>query len=220
MKTAVLACNTIRAELILAESRVKSGHDLYWVESNLHNNPDRLRVEIQRSLDTLDSYERVILAFGFCGNSVAGIKTRSFELIMPFIDDCVSLMIGSIAERARLTAGHNSIYLTKGWLGNETNILSEYEYTVKKYDEDRANLVIKMMYAQYDWLSLIDTGAYELDSIAEAADKISERFGLERVVIPGTTSYIEQLLVGPYDEGKFLRIEPHSAIDESMLVLF
>ncbi|MDR0459416.1 MAG: DUF1638 domain-containing protein [Coriobacteriales bacterium] len=219
MKTAILACKTIREELLLAESRVNSGYEIHWVESNLHNVPEKLTEGIQVLLDQLDDYDRVLLAFGFCGGSVAGIRTHSFDLYVPRIDDCISLMIGSIKQRELLSEGHRSIYLTKGWLDHESNIWSEYQYSVDKFGEKTAQYVIESMFGNYDWLSLIDTGAYDITTIFEQADQIAERFGMERVVIPGTVAYFEQLLTGPYDEKLFLHVQPHSLLTADELVL-
>lgn len=219
MKTAILACNTIRDELLAAEHCVQSGYDIFWLESNLHNFPDKLHNEMQKELDKLADYDRVLMSFGFCGNAVLGLKARSFEMILPRIDDCISLMIGSIKKRAELSKGHNSIYLTNGWLKHEANIWSEYEYTLKKYGEENAKFVIKAMYGQYDTLSLVDTGAYNLDDITPQAKKISEKFGLNQTVIPGTTTLLELLLTGPWDSEKFIIIPPNGEIDTKDVIL-
>jgi hypothetical protein len=219
MKTAILACHTIKGEVLLALERAQCDHDLYWVESNLHNFPDKLRVEIQNQLDKLDGYQRVLLAFAFCGNSVADLKTHSFELIVPRTDDCISLLIGSIAERTRLAAGRHSIYLTKGWLDNEANVWDEYQYTLNKYGEEKTQFVMEAMYGHHDLLSLVDTGAYEVASIRERAEEIATILNLDCTVIPGTTSYLEQLLIGPYDDELFVKAEPYSMMSSSDLVL-
>ena len=220
MKTAVLACNTLRDELLLATSRVKSVHDTYWVESNQHNFPDKLKSTLQKHLDELDGYDQILLAFGFCGGSVGGLKTGSFSLVIPRIDDCISLLLGSIAERERLSEGENSIYLTQGWLDHESNIWTEYQYTLDKYGEEKAQYVIDAMYGHYQRLALIDTGAYEVAALFDRADQIADRFGLARKVIPGTVDYLEQLLTGPYDEQRFIVVPPHTELGLGELRLY
>ena len=220
MKTAVLACNTIRAELLLAKQRTRSEYDIIWLESNLHNNIDKLRAEMQKGLDRLVGYDRVLMAFGFCGNSVIGLKTHSFELILPRIDDCISLLIGSISKRAEISKGRQSIYLTRGWLEHESSILSEYEYTVNKHGEESAKFVIDSMFGMYDTLSIIDTGAYNVESVMDSAEQISEKFGLEKKLVQGTTSYLEALLSGKWDEARFLIVPPNRAIQVEDVFLF
>jgi hypothetical protein len=213
MKTSVLACNTIRDELLLAERKVNSGCEIIWLESNLHNYPDKLRTEMQKGLDSLVGCDRVLMAFCFCGNSVVGLKTHSFELILPRIDDCISLLLGSIEKRAELSKGRQCFFLTKGWLEHESNIWSEYEYTVKKYGEESAQFVINAMFGNYDTLSLIDTGAYDVDSIMNKAAQMSQKFGLQLNSLQGTTTLLEQLLSGPWDESKFIIIPQFTSIE-------
>ena len=219
MKTIVFACNTIRDELLLAESHVGSGFEIVWAESSLHNFPDKLRGEIQQFLDGLKGYDRVLLAFGFCGGTVAELRTHAFEMILPRIDDCISLMIGSVEERERLSEGHHCIYLTKGWIENESNIWSEYQYTLEKYGEKTAQFVIDEMFKHHDILAIIDNGAFAVESIIEKADMMAERFDMACTVIPGNVAYFERLLTGPYDEELFICVPHHSVLPAEDLQL-
>jgi len=218
-KTAILACRTIKDELEFAQKQENKEHDIYWVESNLHNWPDKLRDNIQQELDKLDSYERILLGFCVCGNSVLGIQTRNFELIMPKTDDCISLMLGSMKRKMELTSGHHSLFLTKGWMKHEANIWGEYEHTLKKYGAEITADIMNTIYGKYDWLSIIDTGAYVLDDILPETQKIADAFDFEHIILEGSTSYIEQLLTGPWDSERFIRVPPRSIITDSMLII-
>jgi hypothetical protein len=219
MKTAVLACNTIRDELLLAESRVQSGYEIFWIESALHNFPDKLNTQIRKGLDTLDGYDRVLLAFGFCGNAIDRIETGSFELIIPRVDDCISLLFGSVGQRATRTKGRHGIFFTGGWLQHETNIWAEYEHTLKKYGPRKTAWIVEMLYGPYDLLGVVDTGAFNVDSILDQTRRMAETFHLEHKIFPGTTDYLEKLLTGPWEENYFLRIAPHDKLKTDMLVL-
>jgi len=219
MKTAVLACNTIRAEVELAVERVGCHHDLYWLESNLHNVPVKLGKHIQESIEVLFSYERVLLAFGFCGNAVAGLKSGPFELILPRVDDCISLLLGSVHRRVQMSKEYQSIYLTEGWLKHESNIENEYKYLLNKYGDKTARQIIDSMYAHYTHLSIIDTDVFDIDKTLERTKKIANIFSLEQTVVSGTTEYIENLLVGPWPDDTFIRLHPQSVLDADKLVL-
>ncbi len=80
MKTVILACNTIRDELEKSASAADCRHPFIWIESGLHLVPDSLRKRVQEELDRISGVERVLLGFGFCGNAVAGLETRDFQL--------------------------------------------------------------------------------------------------------------------------------------------
>lgn len=219
MKIAVLACKTIEDEVMYAESIVKSGYDIYTIESQ-HNHPDKFRVAIQSELDKLNGYRRVLLAFGFCGNTVAGLKTHSFEMIIPRVDDCISLMLGSRKKREEVCKDHECIFLTKGWLDSEANIWSEYQHALKKYGPQRAKKVMKMLYSHTDMLSLIDTKAYNINEIMDKSQQIAATFELEFNIIPGTTVYIKNLLTRPWDEKKFVVIPPDSVVSIEQLTYY
>jgi hypothetical protein len=161
----------------------------------------------------------VLLAFGYCGNSVAGLVTGSFELILPKVDDCVSLLLGSFQKRKKIPNDKHSVYLTEGWLNHESNMENEYEYLLKKYGEARARRIIDAMYAHHDQLSVIDTGAYNLDSILWRTEKLAEKFRLKHLVVPGTTEYIDKLLLGPWPANMFITLAPHSELSSDKLIL-
>lgn len=219
MKTAVLACPTIKDELTLADQRVQSGYDFFWMPTNLHSFPEKYRDQIQLELDKLDGYERVILGFGFCGNAVLGLKSHSFELILPRIDDCISMMIGSVKKRQELVGKHHSIFLTRGWLDGDRGAWAEYEHTVKRHGEDIADEVFDLIYNAYDWLAVIDTGAYEVNNILDKTKMLARAFKLDYVMLTGNVTYFELLLKGPWTEEYFVKMEPHSTLEAELFIL-
>ena len=98
MSTVLIACNTIRDELEKAARETEFRHPIVWIESGLHLFPASLRRRLQEELDRLHDVERVLLAFGFCGNSVIGLASRDYELIFPRVDDCITLLLGKISS--------------------------------------------------------------------------------------------------------------------------
>ena len=127
MKTIMIACKTIERELKKAIRDTGISYPCTWLESGLHNYPEKLREALQKTLDEISSEtERVILAFGYCGNAVNGLKTGNFQLILPRVDDCITLMLGSFKKRQEISAEAASYFLTKGWLDGERNIWAEY----------------------------------------------------------------------------------------------
>ena len=89
-------------------ARVGCDYPVLWLESGLHNWPDKLQNRIQELLDQCQSYDTVLLAMSFCGNSVAGLETRDFQLVIPRSDDCITLLLGSLTRRqeAKATSLH------------------------------------------------------------------------------------------------------------------
>jgi hypothetical protein len=213
-KIVIFACKTIYDEVNLAREKCSCTYPVHFLEDNLHNFPDKLREAVQKELDKLDGADRVLMAFGLCGNAMIGLKSHSFQLILPRVDDCISMMLGSMKRRAEISKEGQSIYLTRGWLENPSNIWAEYEYTVKKYGKKTAEYIIKTMYGKYENLTLIDTKAYELEMIEERTSRIADAFHLVPREVEGTVIMLEQLFTGPWEEEQFIVVPPHSAVTE------
>ncbi len=190
-------------------------NDIYIIESE-HNRPDKFRISIQKELDKLEAYDRILLAFGICGNATIGLKTGSYEMVIPRVDDCISLMIGSVKKREDIIKEHQTIFLTQGWLNGKENVEVEYRHAVEKYGEDTAKEIMDMMYAHHEMLSVIDTNVYDIDKIIPRSKQLAEIFGLDFSVVKGTTSYIEQLLSGPRDKEMFVTVSKHSVVSIDM----
>lgn len=217
MDTVILACNTIKDEIELAAEKAQCRHPIIWIESGLHLVPDSLRRRMQEELDKIDGPRTVILAFGFCGNSVVGVKTGNFEMVIPKVDDCITLLLGSKDQRARSGRNGGIYYLTRGWLEGEANIWKEYHAVLARFGPKKTARIYKVMLAHYKYLGLIDTGAYDLPGLMPHAKEISSTLNLELTVLPGTDLYLKRLLTGPWDDDSFLKIPPLTTIDLTSL---
>lgn len=219
MKTVVLACSTIRQELEKAAREAGCNFPFIWVESGMHLVPNNLRRRLQEELDRISGVERVLLAFGFCGHAVVGLKVNGFELVMPRVDDCITLLLGSMENRERCTRDGGTYFLTRGWLEDEVNIWKEYQAVLARYGPQRTADVYRRLLAHYRFLGLIDTGAYDLEEIYPKVRKIAATLELEAKVLPGSTAYLEKFLSGPWDAPDFVTIPPATDIDLSHLGL-
>ena len=218
MKTAVISCRTVEDEVTAAAARAGVDYPVTWLESGLHNTPNILRERLQEALDGLDA-ERVLLAMGYCGNAISGVRAGEHELIVPRVDDCISLLLGSVERRVEVSKELSAYFFTEGWMRGERNIWNEYLYTVEKYGEDMADTIMEMMYSHYKTLALLDCGVGDLDALSEQVRPLAEALGLERKRVGATLSYIEQLFTGPWDDERFLVVSEGGVIGEKDLRL-
>lgn len=217
MKTVILACNTIRDELEKTAHETKCEYPFIWIESGLHLNPDSLRRRMQQELDAINKAQRVLLGFGFCGNSLIGLRSRNFQMIFPKVDDCITMLLGSKENRDRLVRGGGIYFLTKGWLEGEANIWREYEAVLERFGHERTERIYKRMLAHYRYLGLIDTGAYNLEALLPLANKIADTLKLKACILPGSDHYLKKFLTGPWMSPDFVVIEPFATVDLSRL---
>ena len=211
MKTMIVACRTLQAEIELAKKNTGCTFDVEYIESGLHERPKKLSEIVQELLDTIEA-DRVLLCLGQCGNSMVGIKACNYEMVLPKVDDCLSLLLGSTREKSRISYTDKAFFLTKGWLLGESTIMSQYEKSVEKYGEETALSIMEMMYEHYRTLGLIDTGTGPLDELYEQTGDIAKLLDLKRKTYSGTVSYIEQLLTGPWPVDRFIIKKPYEDI--------
>lgn len=227
MDTVIIACRTLEDEIELAKKNTGVDYPVIYIESGLHERPKKLAETIKDTFEKVDADQkskaskgrktaplRVLMTLGQCGNSMTGIAAGNFELIMPKVDDCLSLLIGSNKEKAELNLRDKAFFLTMGWLRGESTIMSQYKQSVEKYGEDTALSIMEMMYEHYETLGLIDTGAAPIDKLQEETAEIAELLGLKRKVYKGTISYVEELLTGPWPKERFITKHPGEAITE------
>lgn len=207
MGTAILACQTLRDELNLVIKETGVDFPVFYVESGLHNTPELLHKRIQREINRIDNVDVILLLFGYCGNSLLGIQSNKVRLILPKVDDCIPLLLGSSQARKIFSKEMGTYFLTKGWLDYENNLIKEYDRCVARYGQVRAAKIMKIMMGNYKRFVLIDTGAYQVDSVLPKTREFAARLGMCHEVAPGSLRMVHKLLQGEWDD-EFLVLEP------------
>ncbi|MEW6662623.1 MAG: DUF1638 domain-containing protein [Bacillota bacterium] len=214
MRTIAIACRTIEDEINAVVKALPGCCPVRWVESGLHNFPVKLKDRIQQEIDIIDGAENILLLFGYCGNSVEGLRASKSRLVLPKVDDCISLLLGSNQARLEVGCQARSYFLTDGWLRYENNIYQEFLHCVKKYGQDKALGVFRTMLANYSALAFIDTGTYDLDHLMAKTSEFAASLNLTQVVVPGTLSLIDKAFKEEWDDD-FLKVPPGMALSLS-----
>ena len=205
----IIACRTTEREVLAAMTRTGVDYPIRWIESGLHNVPKLLHKRLQEELDACAGFDTVLLAMAFCGNSVVGLKTHDFQLVLPRCDDCITLLLGCPERRQQ--EGY-TFFLTEGWLKGERNIWTEYESCIERYGEKRGKRIFDSLFAHYKYIALVETGAYDTEKAEREAKQIAARLGLQYRRIPGGVEYLQGLLTGPWPEERFVRIPPQREV--------
>ena len=211
----MVACNTLRTEIehVMQEHGIE--RRVIWLESQLHNVPAKLKEALQSALDEVQDAERVLFGFGNCGNVVQGLVAGDFELIIPRIDDCISLVMGSQRRRERYSQENRAMYYTDGWMDKGHNVIDDYNDCVAKHGEEDAQDIFAMMYAHYETMAYLDTGLYDVEELMERTRFIGEIAGMQQKVEPATLAYVDQLVCGPWPDDCFVRVQPHESVPAS-----
>lgn len=206
MQTIILACQTIKDELQLVMKELEINYPVEYLESGLHNSPEDLRAKIQERVNALDA-DVILLVFGCCGKGLVGIKSARAKLVIPRIDDCITLLLGSTENRQSIPNAISTYFITKGWLDPEGNIMWSYLSWVERYGEQKALRLTKKMLAHYTRFMIIDTSAYSIESILPKIRDSCEKFNMHYDIIPGSLRLLHLLLTGPWGS-EFIILTP------------
>lgn len=213
MNAVIIACKTIENELLCAMKNIQCNYPILWIESGLHNFPNKLRNKLQETMNQCQEYDVVLLAMGFCGNSVIGLQTGDYQLVIPHVDDCISLLLGSIQTRLDVSDRGSTYFLTEGWLKGERNIWKEYEYMIEKYGTELGEELFDTMFKNYRHIGLLDTGCYDLTPAIAESKKIAEQLRLNFRILPATNAYLQELVSGDWDTEKFTIVPANSSVE-------
>lgn len=212
----IVGCRTLENELLATIRETGCQAPVRWIRSGLHNTPALLHDALDSVLEECRGYTHILLAMGFCGNSMAGVRTRDSMLIVPRADDCISLLLGSMHRRSELNSS-GTYFFTEGWLRGERTIMVEYQHAVKRYGLEMADRIFNDMLKNYHHAALVDTGCYDMERAGEETRQIADALHLSYREIPGTLSWLKTLLTGPWTDEQFVRIPPDTVISASHL---
>jgi len=211
--TVVIACATVIEEMLpLLPPEV--GHRV--LDFGLHTDPARLKAALQNAVDEVESdpaVDTIILGYGLCSQGVVGLKSLHSKLVVPKVDDCISIFLGSAsAYRDQARSEPGTYYLTKGWIEVGESPFSEHEKTVQRYGREKAERIYRIMLQHYTRLALINTGHYDLERYRDYARRTAERFSLRYEEIEGSTELVTKMISGPWDE-EFIVVESGEPIE-------
>jgi Protein of unknown function (DUF1638) len=212
MKAIIIACRTIENELSLALQKTGVPYPVFWIDSKLHVRPEKLRDAVQAAIDRITNVETIILAFGLCGGGLSGIRSETARLVLPRAEDCISLLLGSQERRAGMMREGASYFLTRGWLESEHNISDELDYSVRRFGQERGLRIMRTMLKHYRYLSLVETGGYDIGPYVKRTETLAEKLGLSHRIVKGSQRFMEKLLTGPWDE-EFIIAGPGETVE-------
>jgi hypothetical protein len=214
LRAKIIACATVGEEL---KSLLPNGYALEMLEYGLHNVPENLHAQLQAAIDaTGREYETIVLGYGLCANAILGLNSRSFHLVIPRADDCITLFLGSRQEYLRqLSLAPGTFFLTKGWIECGEDPYTEYCSLRSKYGHEKAYKITRRYIHNYTRLALIDSGSYKSEAYRKYARMVADYFGLAFEEIPGSNELLGKLVNGEWDQG-FVVVPPGQVIKRDL----
>ncbi len=208
MNNIIVACEMIRDEVLTAMSQTGCTDPVEWVDDTLHLYPAKLRVGLQVVIDRVDAptVDHLLFAFGYCGNAFVGLRSGSATVVLPRVNDCTEMLTCNLPQRPV-----GSYFLTRGWMDSDKALAGEYDHYVRRYGEKRAQRIMNVLLAHYTSMTLVDTGAYDVEALRGRAQALADRLGLTLQVLPGTIQTLTRLFSAQWDDG-FVIVPPHTEV--------
>jgi hypothetical protein len=190
----VIACATVIEEML---PLLPPGMKYEVMEFGLHTQPEKLRERLQKAIDQCGpEIETILLGYGLCSQAVVGLSSQYSSLIVPRVDDCIALFLGSVAEyNQQHKNSPGTLYMTKGWIEAD-NPLEAQKATAARYGEVKARALFKQMIKNYTRLVFINTGNYDIERYREKSKLIAGELGLRFEEIEGSNALISRLICG------------------------
>ena len=211
MKNVILACRILEDEVLAALKNTGCAAPVIWLEASLHLHPEKLKSALQRHIDELGNVDNILLTFGLCGNSVIGLKSAEASLVLPHCNDCIEMLLKYPRAKLPEQETKGCYFLTRGWTKDERSLAREVDHYFARYGQARAKRILKTMLGRYRSLVVLDTKSYPLEGFLAMAGELAAKLDLELSVYEGSTSQLEHLFAGLWDDA-FRIIPPGMAV--------
>jgi len=229
MRLQFITCKVMQREVYFCAARSKNVVDIVLMEQSLHDQPDKLRTQVQKALDnTCDingrPYDASLLGYGLCSNGIAGLSAK-IPIVVPRGHDCITLLFGSKDKYKEYFDSHRGVYwYSPGWIesGKQPSrercekLLKEYK---EKYGEDNARYLMEVeqkWIKEYNWATYIDWGLADSDRYKEYTKRCAEFLGWNYDQLEGDPGLMQRLVDGQWNESEFLVVKPGQKIAEDL----
>jgi hypothetical protein len=216
----VITCAVLELEIAHFGAALRHLIHVETMPQGLHNDPPRLRTELQRAIDKVEretAAEVIVLGYGLCSRGTEGVRTTRCRLVMPRAHDCITLLLGSkekYEECVRRCPG--TYWYSPGWNkhhlppGPERYEHLHQEYC-EKYGADEADYLMQMerhwctAYCQAVYVDLgVGATEQDLQYTRGCAEWLNWSFARER----GDPGLLTALLEGRWDDERFVTVGP------------
>ncbi len=224
-KIAIVLCQVLEQEIEYFATGVDRIVRIVRLEQGLHNEPNKLRKQVQLAVDGIEQdtdAEAIVLGYGLCSRGTEGVRTTRCTLVIPRAHDCITLLLGDKQRYREYVARHPGTYwYSPGWIkhhlppGPQRHETMYCEYC-EKYGEDNAKFLIEteqQWHDKYDRATYVDVNGIgaspeDVQFTQECASWLGWNFDQQT----GDPGLLKQLVLGPWDPEHFVIVQPGQTI--------
>ncbi len=216
MKRAIIGCSIIKNDILDIIENLPYECDVFWMDENLHDSPEKLHAALQEKIDELSDYDEIILSFMLCGNALLGIKSETSRLVFMIADDCIYATMCHRDDYSELRK--TSIFTSHGWLNTKKNTMSDYERSVKRYGEKRAKQIFNMMYKNYKNVVYMKLEGDVSPENRQKAEEMAQKLELELLYRDGSLDFYRELFDRSRSSSRICVLEPGNAVSMNIFM--
>ena len=219
----------MQREAYFCTAHTKNVVDIVLMPQGLHDEPDKLREEVQKALKNTNDiqgrpYDASLLGYGLCSNGIVGLSAK-IPIVVPRGHDCVTLLLGSKDKYQEYFDSHRGVYwYSAGWIESGKQPGKErYETTLKeyreKYGDDNAQYLMEMEQGwmkEYNWATYIDWGFGKSKEYKDYTKSCAEFLNWNYDELKGDPALMQRFVDGDWDESEFLIVNPGRKIKETL----
>jgi hypothetical protein len=219
----------MQREAYYCAARSPNTVDVVIMRQGLHNEPGKLRGEVQKALDVTTDlqnrpYDASLLGYGLCSNGIVGLSAR-IPIVVPRGHDCITLLLGSKDKYKEYFDSHRGVYwFSPGWIETDNqpgkerfeSTLREY---IEKFGEDNAKYLMEAeqnWLNEYKWATYIDWGFANAEGEKQFTKKAAEFLNWKYDEVKGDSGLMQRLVDGRWNEKEFLVVKPGQKITEDL----
>jgi len=230
MRIKLICCDVFQRPVSAFVAESPHVIDVEYVPMLAHNEPEKLREDLQARINAAAKardYDFFLLSYGLCGNAVVGL-TCPVKMIMPRIHDCCTMFMGSkeafqaefggkLSMRWCTSGYYERCHMENGLTGDSRRsreTYPEYQALIEQFGEDNAEYIWETMHPEIETpeAAYITTPGFEMPGHEAGYRALVEAQGKTVYVIEGSTGYLKDLINGPWDNGRFLTVNPGEKI--------
>lgn len=224
-----IVCKVMQREAYFCAARSNNVVDVRLMEQGLHDEPDRLRSEVQKALERTSDiqgrpFEATLLGYGLCSNGIVGLSAE-IPIVVPRGHDCITLLLGSKEKYKEYFDSHRGVYwYSPGWIesGKQPSkeryetLLEEYK---QKYGDDNAQYLMEVEQTwmkEYNWATYVDWGLGDSGRFKEYTKACAEFLDWDYDELDGDPGLMQRMVDGEWNDDEFLVIKPGQKIGEDL----
>jgi hypothetical protein len=216
----VIVCGVLETEVRHYAAGLDHVVRICVLEQGLHNEPERLRREVQAHIEAIElihAPEAIALVYGVCSRGTEGLHCRAARLVLPRAHDCITIFLGSKERYARELREHPGTYwYSPGWNATGTQPGPDRErwnrerFTPLCEDEEDLEEMLEVeseWMANYKRVAYTDLQAGDCALACAYAEGCAKHCGWSFDAVPGDPGLLRDLLAGHWDAERFLVCE-------------